>query len=811
MIKIEMLRINNFRGIRSFDFKMDEKSFVVEGRNGTGKSGVIDALEFALTGSITRLTGRGSAGVSVKSHASHVDMVKTPKDAWVEMTFTVVGTGSSHVLKRTVAKPREPALTPHTLESEAALNWMVQHPEFALTRREIVRFVLAEGKSRGEGVADLLGLQRIGQARSTLVRVRNVDKRDSDIARTDLSGRKDKLLSASGIETLDGDALLTVVNTNRIGLGLRSVVDVNPEGIVAGVDSSASKSASLHNRPEWINELSILEASLKASLQDDVDGQLGQLVDDAARRTDSVEFMTALKSDDLLESALELFEGVECPVCATTWLPGEFEAVVARKRVESTAAKNALTALSARSGLLVPRFSDLQNKISDVLPIAEAMDHESTATKQQLEIIRAAINTLLSVDSPSELAALAVLAKSNMEPISAWLSELQLKVQALPLPSESDERKGRLRSMSHALDEYKQQQQVASELSEKSRRSSAVCKVFESSTSTSLEQIYLDVQTKFASFYAAVNADDESQFSATLTPSGAGLDMNVDFYGRGQYPPGAYHSEGHQDAMGLCLYLALAQLTMSSKFTLCALDDVLMSIDSGHRRLVVSLLMKEFPNTQFVVTTHDEQWMRQMKSQGFAQGRNVLQFRTWSVDSGPVDWANYEPWDEISTFLGKGQVKAAAGSLRSYLEHIGRECASNVAAPVPYRLDGQNTLGELFNSSIKALRATIKKGKNSANSWGHSEIVAELDAWDTQIQAAAQEAKQDEWAINTVVHFNEWENQTPAEFALVAKSWRCLIKEFSCSECEGLVRIGGDQESLRCACTHVSVNLLGKS
>lgn len=810
MIKIEKLRVNNFRGIRSFDFNMGKKSFVVAGRNGTGKSGVIDALEFALTGSITRLTGSGSGGVSVKLHASHVDVVETPKDAWVEMTFTVVETGSSHVLKRSVASSRRPTLTPKTPESEAALEWMVQHPEFALTRREIVRFVLAEGKSRGDGVADLLGLQRIGQMRSILVRIRNADKRDSDSAEMDLSGRKDRLLSASGLETLEGDALLTVVNTNRIGLGLPPVVDVTPEGIVAGVDSSSSNYASLHNRSEWISELSSLKATLKAFLQEDIDGQLGQLVDDAADQADSVQFMTALKSDDLLDSALELFDGVECPVCTTTWIPDEFEAVIARKRAESTAAKNALANLSKRASLLAPHFNDLQNKVSQVLPIAEKMEHESTTTKNQLEIIRAAARTLLSVDSPSELATLGVLTKPNIEPIRNWLSELELKVQALPLPCEADERKSCLRSISHALHEYNQQQQLASELSEKFQRSSTVCEVFESSTSASLEQIYLDVQTKFASFYATVNADDESQFSATLTPSGAGLDMNVDFYGRGEYPPAAYHSEGHQDAMGLCLYLALAQLTMGAKFTLCALDDVLMSIDSGHRRFIVSLLMKEFPNTQFIVTTHDEQWMRQMKSQGFAQGPNILHFRTWNVDSGPLDWANYEPWNEITTFLEKGQVKAAAGSLRSYLEHIGRECASNVAAPVPYRLDGQNTLGELFSSSIKALRSTIKKGKNSANSWGRPELVAALDTWDSCIQTASQEAKQDEWAINTVVHFNEWENQTPDEFALVAESWKRLIEEFSCSKCESLVRIGGDQDSLRCACTHVSVNLLAK-
>ena len=44
-----------------------------------------------------------------------------------------------------------------------------------------------------------------------------------------------------------------------------------------------------------------------------------------------------------------------------------------------------------------------------------------------------------------------------------------------------------------------------------------------------------------------------------MAPDGPGLNFEVDFHGRGQHPPHALHSEGHQDSMGLCLYLALTE------------------------------------------------------------------------------------------------------------------------------------------------------------------------------------------------------------------------------------------------------------
>lgn len=57
--------------------------------------------------------------------------------------------------------------------------------------------------------------------------------------------------------------------------------------------------------------------------------------------------------------------------------------------------------------------------------------------------------------------------------------------------------------------------------------------------------------------------------------------------------------------MGLCLYLALMKHTLGDRFTFAVLDDVLMSVDAGHRREVCRLLKSEFPRTQFILTTHD--------------------------------------------------------------------------------------------------------------------------------------------------------------------------------------------------------------
>lgn len=52
MIKVESVKIEEFRGIRDLTINLGGKNYAICGPNGTGKSGIVDALEFGLTGSI---------------------------------------------------------------------------------------------------------------------------------------------------------------------------------------------------------------------------------------------------------------------------------------------------------------------------------------------------------------------------------------------------------------------------------------------------------------------------------------------------------------------------------------------------------------------------------------------------------------------------------------------------------------------------------------------------------------------------------------------------------------------------------------
>jgi hypothetical protein len=324
-----------------------------------------------------------------------------------------------------------------------------------------------------------------------------------------------------------------------------------------------------------------------------------------------------------------------------------------------------------------------------------------------------------------------------------------------------------------------------------------------------LNTLYDEVQEDFSKFYRAINEDDESKFTAKLTPSEGKLDFEVNFYERGLFPPGAYHSEGHQDGMGVCLYLALMKRLFADRFTLALLDDVVMSVDAGHRYQFCKLLKTYFPNTQFIITTHDRLWAEQMKSAGLVTGKTSIAFHGWTIDTGPLVESNEEIWDEITAALAKGKIEAAAAALRHHLEYVSRLLADQLGATPQFRADGNYELGELLPSVLARMKSLYGKAAEAAQSWGKDAEKEAAGKRKALLSTSAGASSVEQWAVNKAVHYNEWANFGRKDFEPVVAAFKELLGCFRCETCESWLHVSprGTPESLRCACNAINLNL----
>lgn len=177
MIQIEQIEISEFRGIRHLILNLGKKSFGIAGPNGTGKSGIVDAIEFALTGNITRLGGEGTAELSMKAHAPHVNSNTKPEKAVVKVAAYAPTLGKVITIERNVKVASTPTITPNDAKTREFVAKLETHPEFALSRREIIKYILTPPGKRSTDVQTLLRLEQVEKVRTSLLRVANDAKK----------------------------------------------------------------------------------------------------------------------------------------------------------------------------------------------------------------------------------------------------------------------------------------------------------------------------------------------------------------------------------------------------------------------------------------------------------------------------------------------------------------------------------------------------------------------------------------------------------------------------------------------------------
>lgn len=817
MIRVESVHIEEVRGIRDITLDMSGNTYVIYGPNGSGKSGIVDAIEFALTGEISRLTGSGTSGITVLSHGPHVDKRDYPDLSFVELKIDFPKLGKKATLKRGIKNPKNPVITPDDDDIKAVLADVANHPEITLTRREIIKFILTQATKRSQDVQTLLKLDDINQTRAILKTAQNRLGTLNSSSKSQLDTTKDALRRHLDLPELTSDDLLDVANKHRKTLGLPEIKKLNDDTILdAGiVDSGKDESKSKVNKKSALADIQALTEEQEALTKLCKDEASAILADLQTLEEDSA-LLAALKQNEFVQTGLEMITGPYCPLCDKDWdiehLREHLQAKLEKSQVASKLQEKLLENGTDIASNAI-RIRGLAKSIEAIAKELDAKEFEEDLSKWAVDLEAISENTA-TVDG---------LMKIKADLTDGWvaapsklpqkMSDLKEQVEALPEESATIVSQTFLTRAQDRLANYR----TARRDSEKCKKAwsaakaaySAYCDVSESA----LSSLYDQVEGDFSSYYQEMNKDDEGEFSAKLSPSQGKLDLSVNFYGRGMFPPGAYHSEGHQDGMGVCLYLALMKRLLGDEFTFAVLDDVVMSVDSQHRKEFCNLLKGQFPNTQFVITTHDQLWAQQMISSGLVQRKNTLSFYGWTIETGPIVSAVSEVWDEIDTDLEENKVPDAAAKLRRHLEFVSRELAGELVAYTPFRSDGDYVLGDLLPNVVGRQKKLLGKAANAAQSWGDEETKTKANEMKASLSTCVTESDCEQWAVNKAVHYNVWATFSPNDFKPVTAAFKSLLAEFKCAKCECWFHVSpkkGEAESLRCDCAAVNFNLKPK-
>lgn len=815
MIQVEHLHIEDFRGIRLIDLPLRARSFAVHGPNGSGKSGVVDAIDFALTGSISRLSGAGTGGVTVLKHGPHVHKRDDPAAAVVELTVRDVDSGEISVLRRSIKDPTRFTLTPDGPAIRASVAEAQSHPELTLSRREIIKYVVAKPAERAQQVQALLKLNRLDDYRKLLKSALTKTSGALSTADAEQQTAESSFAAHLNIRDLLAAEIAREVNIRRDTLGLDAIEDVTidtdlAQGLKAGVSESAFNLVAARREAHDL-ALALSETEDLGLLQRALTEAIAAIAEDPG-------ILDALKHRQLVEAGLRDLTDDTCPLCDHQWeSSAALKAHLTDKLARSNDAADARNRLVTAADEYRQRVTTLKHAVDRVVPIATShsdgeFHHHLTAYSTTLASHLQAVG--LTVEANLTAAdSLSRSAYSAETAVVDGLSALEKRLEAEPDQSALTD----AQSFLTITQDRWARVRIARAQAVKARavRDSAqlIYHRFCDVSDLALKTLYETVEADFSRYYQIINSDDEGGFTAQLKPTSGSLDLAVDFYGIGKFPPTAYHSEGHQDGMGVCLYLALVKQLLGKGFRYAVLDDVVMSVDVNHRRQFCELLKNEFPNVQFIITTHDVVWARQMQSAGLITSKSQARFYGWTVDGGPV-YEQGDIWERIDEDLAKNDVPGAAHKLRRRLEAAAADIADSIGGRVPYRGDNNYDPSVLLDGIKGKHNDLLKAASDAANSWGDESAKAVIEEKKVARAAVVPEQVSESWVINSLVHNNDWINNASVnDFNPVLKATRDFLDLFSCdnSECPGWIYVvGRPEEALRCDCGKYNLNLKRK-
>jgi hypothetical protein len=690
-----------------------------------------------------------------------------------------------------------------------------------MTRREILRYITAEGSTRAEQIQQLLNIKDIEDIRRAMVKVENEAEKGFQSARQMVVQAEAAVCSTTKLEKYDSAQVLQIINQKRAIFGKEPIPELKYDQLKKNLTlPAAALGGQSINTTLVTNDLDVLRGILDKEYQAknrQYDHHLRQLVDSVRKDSKRLRDSSLIQ---LLTLGSSLIDDVgACPLCDTAWEPGKLKTYIDDRLTKAQSTQELIAQIEGHASALASRASITQESLRRVMAVYRNLDQ-----KAELAILESWGNGLAMIlDALATPISKYPVSKLDPDQVAGLLApgelnsilERILKVIREKYPEATPEQTAW--DLLTRLEENLKALELANENLGKSglffKRASTLKDVYEQARNDVLGKLYNDIRDRFVGLYRSLHNEDEKEFNAILEPDGAALKLEVDFYGRGAYPPHALHSEGHQDSMGLCLYLALAERLTGGILDLIILDDVVMSVDAEHRRQLCRLLAKEFQHRQFLITTHDKTWATQLKTDGVARSKDVVEFYNWKVESGPQVNCESDLWTQIAGDLEKGDVSSAAAHLRrGSEEHLSYVCDA-LRAPVVYKLDGRWELGDLLPGAMSRYKDLLKLAKVSANSWNNKEAVAKYCESDSVAGQIFARTNAEQWAINPNVHYNNWANFSPQDFQPVVEAFQDLFGLFCCNQCGSLLLVemrGATPGSVRCNCGQVNWNLIEK-
>ena len=706
-IKIKKIAIHGFRGIPDLELPLDGKSLLLRGENGTGKSSIVDAIEFFFTGKVAHL--EGVRGLSLRRHGPHVNFKLD--DVNVEITFNP---GNITLNRNFASVPTPPDQFNEYFQ-------ITQKGTFILRRSQILEFIMSQPAERFRAIGSIIGIESLDKVELEMMRLRDdlegkVESKKEEINRLleDLSGVVGK--NITGVTDV-----LPALNEILQKAGLPSINSLeNIDGYIEEIFKTTKKAESI-NKIGIVNEIlkstnnSIISQEIISELED-INENIKSLLPDKAK----IELSVA----DLLESGRKIIEKENmdiCPLCEQKIDRDELLSRIDERLKTLQQLSDKAAEIRKKSVSVMDNMSRARDQLRNILSKIESfpeLSKEKEILQNKLKLLKDFIDVIESSQNLQNEIPVPKIRK-NKDEINMAIEEISKKCKhilddiglteeekkVLEIVRLIEQSKIKLNDLSKATSELQVYQKYY-KLAEK------VYTTFSDTKKSKIQNIYNIIQGDIQKFYSMLHPNEPHGNIELTVALGrrASTEIKIESFGRKE-DPRALTSEGHLDSLGLCIFLAFVK-KFNDGCSLVILDDIVTTIDASHRNRIAELLLKEFRDYQFIITTHDGIWYKQLINSQRAlnvQGKFVnMEIIGWDVNNGPRISPYRPQWNKIQDKLANNDKTGAGNECRIYLEWLLKEICEQLEIPIPFKRSGKYTVAELFNPAEKRIKDKLK-------------------------------------------------------------------------------------------------------
>lgn len=742
---LTQLTVEGFRGIKNegapLVLKFDHESVnSIFAQNGTGKSSLYEALQYAIQGNVPRLA---SMQASEKSDDYLANLFHSTGEATITLTLTPDDNSPDVEIevKRLASGARSVSSATNHSDPEGLLESLNQ--DFTLLDYStFTRFIEDTALNRGRSFSSLLGLSDYANFRRMLKALENTQtfRGDFGIPELEISLKQSQKNSKSSLEHLSrlyADITkneLTDESKSRdwgddIVGALRKVTllhDALEEKTLSEIDFTLlrekvlkAEGAPERKRLETLFDQRTLLANIK--LHDSTEQDAADLLV-ALEEHETLVRATQGEHVERLNAAAEHFLKVEqtwddhtCPLCDSSLqepigqtvedaLTGFKKVAQGREALkEKILGSDFLERLALLEGVSLLETTGTHKHAAAVRAAAKA----GTLTRESLEQAQVRLSdlearlvaTVGNVDK--SINDLEKTIPPSLVVLTAQISAAQAAQQVLAEYFEAIEDRESTKKVLAKYDQWKsfitQAYHIfAAAEAELSNRT--------------LDGLRAEYQQMFAEVMSAGDVIPE------LARPGTDEHMTVEltsFHGKQNVSARAVLSESYRNALAISVFLsAAASHTKSPRFIV--LDDATSSFDSGHQYHLMEQIRTKFQNPvradglQFIVFSHDVALEKYFDRLDAESGWNHQKLQGWPPLT-PVTTHGQNPdrlRSEADRFLRAGQVQEGAGLIRQYLEFVLQQIIKKVQIPVPLDLavnDHQRMVGSCIEAIIYAV------------------------------------------------------------------------------------------------------------